>query len=421
VRRRFARLCGDWRNAPAEPVRRMVRLPCCRLTLLAVALTLMPIGEPSAQSTPPSPSSPVRLLPKPVPDDRTMFALKYARGIQSIFATLQQISSRLTPLPQYGSLTGEITSFRTQVQSFRATYIGFVNAAKTNSFPYAVFLATDLMFVGADAWEREILAAQDLERATGTLQPLRVRIERDSAARQRITYWNGAQQWIQYATSLQPHALEELQQAELKRVAEAAAEKQRREAEKALILAAKAGRYAEIESLGATLASPDGRGEGGETALHWAAAYGHRPIVQLLISKGADVNAKDGVGSTPLHYAAEERQTATVQFVLVAGSDVQAENDNGMVPLHLAAASGDKATVDLLLAYHSNVSAQDESGSTPLHLAAALGRKDVVVALLGAAADREAQDADGKTPLDVARVNDHPEVVAAIESFVATK
>lgn len=46
------------------------------------------------------------------------------------------------------------------------------------------------------------------------------------------------------------------------------------------------------------------RGEGGCTALQFAADRGHLEAVQWLIQHGADLNAQDEEGQTALHYAA---------------------------------------------------------------------------------------------------------------------
>src|SRR6185437_16749951 len=59
--------------------------------------------------------------------------------------------------------------------------------------------------------------------------------------------------------------------------------------------------------------APNSRGEGEETALHWAALYGHLKAAELLVGHGADVKATDVSGSTPLHGAAQEGFSKLVQ------------------------------------------------------------------------------------------------------------
>jgi hypothetical protein len=46
------------------------------------------------------------------------------------------------------------------------------------------------------------------------------------------------------------------------------------------------------------------RGEGGCTALHFAADRGHLAAVEWLLAHGADVDARDEEGQTAAHYAA---------------------------------------------------------------------------------------------------------------------
>lgn len=184
---------------------------------------------------------------------------------------------------------------------------------------------------------------------------------------------------------------------------------------KALFSAAKYGRQSELERLLASGGSPDARGPGGETALHWAAAYGHRDVAELLLAKGAQVNATDGGGGTPLHYAAEEDQVELIRLLMEKGAAVDSQNANDMTPLHLAAARGHRMAVEVLLRHHATVDARDKAGSTPLHLASSYGWKDVVSVLLNAGADPMVKDADGNTALQLAAANDHADVTVLLK------
>ena len=205
----------------------MIRSGWCPI-LLAVAVALVPIRDLHAQSIPSAPAPTKLLLPKPTPEDNaSTLAVKSARGTHNIFTAVRQIASGLTPLPQYESFKTEITPLRTEIRWFRANYIAFVCAEKPGSFGHAVFQAADMLFAGADAWDIEIRAEHALEHGTGTLKPLRARIARDAAADQGIGSWNAAQQWIQNALALQPHVLDQLQQAERAQGASGTVEKQR--------------------------------------------------------------------------------------------------------------------------------------------------------------------------------------------------
>lgn len=89
---------------------------------------------------------------------------------------------------------------------------------------------------------------------------------------------------------------------------------------------------------------------GGETALHMAAATGKTASVKLLLEVGGDPNlhTKTGVetsifdghvkllGETPLHFAAAYGDIQMIQAMLLAGADRQAENSEGETPLAYA-------------------------------------------------------------------------------------
>ncbi len=183
-----------------------------------------------------------------------------------------------------------------------------------------------------------------------------------------------------------------------------------------LLSAAKDGIRAEVESLLSRGVSPNERGDGGETALHWAAAYGHRAVAHLLLAKGADVSMRDGGGAMPLQYAADEGHTELVRLLIENGANLNARNDNAMTALHVASANDHRDVVGLLLARGADIDATDHEGSTPLHLASALGRKATVEVLLRAGANASLTDNVGNTALDVAEANDHPQVAALIRS-----
>ena len=89
---------------------------------------------------------------------------------------------------------------------------------------------------------------------------------------------------------------------------------------------------------------------GGETALHMAAANGRTAAARMLLDAGADPNrrVKSGVatdifdggvilwGETPLHYAAAYGDESMIQAMLSAGADREARNTHGETPLNHA-------------------------------------------------------------------------------------
>jgi len=188
---------------------------CCGV-VLAVIIVLLSFHAVAAQTSTTSTEAPQALaLPKAVSDDRIApMAARYARGLDSIFLTTQDLVSRLAPLPHYDSFRAEISPLRTEVRRFRATYQPFVCAEKPGSFGQLVLQAAQRLFTGIDAWEKEIRLASELEGATGSHEPLRARIDRDFAAQQRVADWNTAQKALDQASTLRPYALEQLHRAE---------------------------------------------------------------------------------------------------------------------------------------------------------------------------------------------------------------
>jgi ankyrin repeat protein len=182
-----------------------------------------------------------------------------------------------------------------------------------------------------------------------------------------------------------------------------------------LLAAAKDGKRDDVELLLANGTPVHWRGDGGETALHWAAAYGHPSVAQLLIAKGADIKTQDANGATALHYAAEEGHVGVARLLLMRGADANTPNAQGMTALHLAAGNGYDAVMELLLAARADVNAQDDAGTTPLDLAAAFGRGETVKVLLRAGADVSLEDGDGHTAATIARANGHADVASMIE------
>ena len=69
--------------------------------------------------------------------------------------------------------------------------------------------------------------------------------------------------------------------------------------ERALLIAAKAGREDLVELIVGFKADLDQSYAQGMTALHWASQEGHLAVVQVLLKVGANVEAKDKVSLKP--------------------------------------------------------------------------------------------------------------------------
>lgn len=155
---------------------------------------------------------------------------------------------------------------------------------------------------------------------------------------------------------------------------------------------------------------------GGDTALHMAAAAFSRPSAELLIGAGADCRARNRHGAEPLHYASDAnhwspaRQAETIAYLLGLGAAPDVLDDLGVAPLHRAVRTRSSAAVRVLLEGGAPVRQPNHSGSTPLHLAVqttgrsgsgtALAREEqvaIIRLLLASGAEVSDRDGSGKS------------------------
>ncbi len=135
------------------------------------------------------------------------------------------------------------------------------------------------------------------------------------------------------------------------------------------------GSVEEVRSAIGQMKNINAKGEGGMTALMWAANWNPDPeVVSILLQAGADINAKDQDGMTALMYASGWNQEPEVAIRLVqAGADLDARDQDGMTALMWAALDSQYP--------------------------------EVVIALLEAGADAGARSAEGETAFDLIRQN----------------
>jgi len=178
-------------------------------------------------------------------------------------------------------------------------------------------------------------------------------------------------------------------------------------------------------------------GQGGYTALHWAAQKNQKQAATLLLDAGADVNARTGEnGWTPLHVAAMQSNKDVSKILVDRGADLDAKNNNnrktplvvaqlngdidfaaflldagakldsthrgGQTPLHQAATQGDIAFAELLIKKGADVAAKDRPGWTPLFCATRWHRMQMIEWLISKGADVNAKSRAGQTPLHMA-------------------
>jgi len=136
--------------------------------------------------------------------------------------------------------------------------------------------------------------------------------------------------------------------------------------------------------------------DGGQTALHLAAASRSATATEALLAAGAAVDARDKAGQTPLLLAMEK---ATTHVLIAHGANVNARAHDRSTLLMRAALQRDPAWVKMLLTSGADVNAANDKGWTALHYAAVKGQTQIVEALLAAGANINAKTHDGATPL----------------------
>lgn len=158
----------------------------------------------------------------------------------------------------------------------------------------------------------------------------------------------------------------------------------------------------------------DGRGDGGWTALHFAAQRGHLEVARWLVRQGASVDLRtQDFGRTALMLAARYGDGPMVHLLLEAGADVAARDRLGDTALHLAVSDPSRPAqraVRHLVAAGSNVERTGQQAHTPLVRAVVQGHDEGLDALLDAGADPN-RPAGGRSPLEHAAARGRTEAV----------
>jgi uncharacterized protein len=199
-------------------------------------------------------------------------------------------------------------------------------------------------------------------------------------------------------------------------------EKSSADADRELIVAARAGDLDRVRSLLERDADVLARDATGATALV-AAAYGnHVEAARLLVDAGADVNVKDNTEQSAYLIATSEvgDDPRLLELTLAHGADVDAKDSYNGTGLIRAADRGHIAILRRLLETPIDVDYVNRLGWTALLEAIILGGGDdrhteVVRLLVGAGADLNLADGDGVTPLAHARRQGYSEMVTILE------
>jgi len=138
-----------------------------------------------------------------------------------------------------------------------------------------------------------------------------------------------------------------------------------------MIYAARQGDEKEVQRLLNEGVPVSFRGNGGWTALRWAAAEGHEGVLSLLLEQGAmedevEASADDLGGGSSLHWAAYKGHVRSVWRLLTCKPPLspKALDSEHNTPLHLASASGHLLILKTLLSQGVDVSLTNAYGNT---------------------------------------------------------
>ncbi|EAX96673.1 hypothetical protein TVAG_489550 [Trichomonas vaginalis G3] len=145
----------------------------------------------------------------------------------------------------------------------------------------------------------------------------------------------------------------------------------------------------------------DKQNKNGDSALQLAAQENKPEIIDLLISHGAKFDGIDHNGNNVLFYAAKYNDLERVKLYISHGIDINAKI-NGQTALFAAVQGNGFEVAELLISSGANVNERDASMNTPLHFAAKLHSSDITHLLISHGADIDAVNNLGQTPVSKA-------------------
>ena len=161
-----------------------------------------------------------------------------------------------------------------------------------------------------------------------------------------------------------------------------------READRALLAAARAGRWAEaLELVKSERAHPNARDAAGGHVLVHAARAGQDDLLRELIKRGADLDRIGEDGFTALGAAAFAGRRSSVRLLVRAGADATRWSASGQAPLHLAALAGQLGVIDEMLRLKVDIEGLNRQRESALDVAGGVGQQDSLGRLLEAGAD----------------------------------
>lgn len=143
-----------------------------------------------------------------------------------------------------------------------------------------------------------------------------------------------------------------------------------------LLMAARNGNLAQLQTLLDHGANPNAINSRGFTPLILAAYHGHVELMEQLIQSGAQPCAIDHKGSNAMMGAAFRGQLHVIQWLLKnSPCGVNHRNHAGQTALMMAALFGREEIVDLLLQHNADANIADAMGNRAATLAAAQGQQ----------------------------------------------
>jgi ankyrin repeat/protein kinase domain-containing protein 1 len=164
--------------------------------------------------------------------------------------------------------------------------------------------------------------------------------------------------------------------------------------------------------------SPPKISETGETAAILAGKAGKLKQLESLIFAGANLEISDVEGWTVLHWVVSEGHLSLIGCILDRAPILLNVHDKrGLTPLHVAAWTGNLKMVKRLISEGADLAAETKWGETALHHAAYFGHHEICEALLAAGITPDKTDKLNRSARSIAETKGDAKILKIIEKF----